>query len=339
MMPKRESATALRRETDLAACARPLRVGVLSNRLSTRNRRSMARIDRLLARHADVPHAAIEDWACLPDAMDRLAAADLDAIAVNGGDGTVVGMLTELRRRAPVSVPAVAVLASGNTNLIAGDVGIPGAPDRALSRLLAAAGSPGALTLAERRLIRVEQPGEPARYGFFLGALAILRAILLTRRILHPLGVNHGLANVCGLGLGALRVLVGRNTEEWLLTPVPVELAFNDEPSASDDYSVLMATSLDRLPLGTRPFWGTGPGTIRTTMVRGPGDRPLRSLLPLLRGRPSLRMARSGYVSRNADRLIIGFEGRFALDGEIYPVERERPITLSDGGPVRFLRC
>jgi hypothetical protein len=338
-MQQRGSATALRRETDPAASARPLRVGVLSNRLSTRNRRSMARIDRLLARHADVPHAAIEDWTRLPEALDQLAAADLDAIAVNGGDGTVVGLLTELRRRAPGDVPTLAVLASGNANMIAGDVGIPGAPDRALSRLLATAGSPEGLGLAERRLIRVEQRGEPARYGFFLGALAILRGILLTRRILHPLGVNHGLANAFGLGLGALRVLIGRNTEEWLLSPVPVELAFDGEPSVSEDYSMLMATSLDRLLFGARPFWGTGPGAVRTTLVRGPADRPLRSVLPLMRGRPSLRMARSGYVSRNAERLVIGFDGRFALDGEIYPVERERPITLSDGGPVRFLRC
>ena len=96
---------------------------------------------------------------------------------------------------------------------------------------------------------------------------------------------------------------------------------------------------MDRLLFGTRPFWGVEPGAIRTTLVRGPADRPLRSVLSLMRGRPSLRMKRAGYVSRNADRLIIGFDGRFALDGEIYPVERERPITLSDGGPVRFLRC
>jgi hypothetical protein len=338
-MQDRRSAAALRRKADPAASARPLRVGVLSNRLSTRNRKSMARLHRLLARHAEVPHVAIDDWARLPEAVDRLTGADLDVIVVNGGDGTVVGLLTELRRRAPARAPALAVLAAGNTNMIAGDVGIPGAPDRALSRLLASAGSPEGPGCTERRLIRVDQSGEPTRYGFFLGALAILRAILLARRTLHPLGVNHGLANAAGMALGALRVLVGRRTEEWLLSPVPVELAFDGEPMERSAYSVFMATSLDHLVFGTRPFWGVGPGAVRATLVRGAADRPLRSLLPLLRGRPTPRMTRSGYVSRNAERLVIGFEGRFALDGEIYPVERERPITLSDGGPVRFLRC
>lgn len=333
------STAAIRRQPDQAQSALPLRLGVLSNTLSTRNRKNMAAVRTVLSGRPDVTHIAIEDWTGLSGAVARLLAENLDAIVVNGGDGTVVGVLSELRRRAPAHVPALAVLASGNTNMIAGDVGLRDRPERALSRLLSAAASTPALQRAERRLIRVEQPGEPTRYGFFIGAIAILRAILLTRRVLHPLGINHGLANAAGIALGAMRVLFSRTGDEGLLSPVSVDIAFDGEPSASGEYSALMASTLDRLLFGSRPFWGSGPGPIRMTMVRGPADRPLRSLLPLLRGRPDERMTHAGYLSRNADRIVFAFDGQFVIDGEIFEARRDRPITLSDGAPVEFLRC
>jgi hypothetical protein len=313
-------------------------MAVLSNRLSTRNRRGIERLELLLGRHPDIPHAQIDDWSRLPDAVTGLIARELDLLVVNGGDGTLVGVLTELRRRG-LPTPPIAVLASGNSNMIAGDVGRAGAPDRALSRLLAAAASGRGLETVERRLMRIDMEGEPTRYGFFVGALAIVRAIQLTRRTLHPLGVNHGAANAAGIALAALRVLFARNREAGLLAPVPVALGFDGEPPRTGDYAVILASTLDRLLFGATPFWGVEVGAIRATLVRAPVHRPLRSLQRFLRGRPDAVMRRSGYVSRNADRLVLAFDGPFAIDGEIHEASRTRPITLTDGGIVRFLRC
>jgi hypothetical protein len=263
---------------------------------------------------------------------------DLDALVVNGGDGTVVGVLTELRRRAPFArIPALYLLASGNTNMIAGDVGATGAPDRALSRLLSATASGSELHREERRLIRIDQEGEPARFGFFVGAVAIVRATLLARRMLHPLGLDRGLGDAAAMGLGVLKVLFGG--KEGLLSGVPMELSFDAEPMRRNDYCFFVASTLDRLLFGVRPFWGEGAGPIRATMVVAPADRPLLSLLPIMRGRPTKRMTRSGYVSRNAQDIALAFEGPFAIDGEIYQASREYPVRLSDGGSVEFLRC
>jgi diacylglycerol kinase (ATP) len=318
---------------------RPLRVGLLTNRLSTRNRKGMAGLQDALSRHSGVRHMEIEDWAQFEDAAARLADENLDLLVVNGGDGTVVGLVTELRRRGSRPLPALAILASGNTNMIAGDVGQSGAPGRALSRLLGAASTGWGLQRVQRRLIRIDREGEPTRYGFFVAAFAVVRAILLTRRFLNPLGVHHGPANAAGMALAALRVLLGPKDGEGLLSPVPVEVGFDDEPARSADCSVMFASTLERLLFGATPFWGAGPGPIRTTLVRGPVDRPLLSLLPLLRGRPGPRMERSGYISRNADRVMFSFDGPFMIDGEIHQVSRARPITLSDGGAVEFLQA
>lgn len=316
----------------------PLRVGVLSNPFSTRNRKGMTRLRGILSRHADIPHVEIAAWDGLKAALDQLMSKDLDALVLNGGDGTVVGVLTELRRRAPSArIPALFVLASGNTNMIAGDVGAAGVPDRALSGFLSAAVSGSGLDREERPLIRVDQEGEPARFGFFVGAIAIVRAMLLAHRTLHPLGFDRGLGDAAAMGLGVLKVLFGR--AEGLLSSVPMELSFDAEPMRSNDYCLFMASTLDRLLFGARPFWGAGTGPIRATLVRAPADRPLLSLLPMMRGRPSERMTRSGYVSRNAQRIALAFDGPFAIDGEICQASRERPVRLSDGGSVEFLRC
>ncbi len=317
---------------------RPLRLVVLSNRLSTRNRKGMARLEGLLSRRPQIPHVAIEDWARFPEAVARLAAADPDAIVVNGGDGTVIGLLTELRRCAPARMPAVIALAAGNTNMIAADVGSSGRPDRSLSRLLSVLDGGGELTREERRLIRVDQAGESTQYGFFVGAIAVVRATLLAHELLHPIGVHHGLAGAAAMGLGVWKVLFGGGGESALLAPVPVDVAIDSEPTHRDDYCAVIASTLDRLLFGARPFWGGGRGPIRVTLVRGPADRPLRSLLPLLRGRPTERMRRSGYLSRTVDRIELAFNGQFVIDGEFRQACPDRPIRLSDGGAVTFLR-
>ncbi|HXV23874.1 MAG TPA: diacylglycerol kinase family protein [Alphaproteobacteria bacterium] len=313
-----------------------LRLGVLSNPLSTRNRKGMAKLREMLSRHADIPHVEIAEWDGLGAAIGQLMSKDLDVLVINGGDGTVVGLLTELRRRAySAPIPALIVLASGNTNMIARDIGPADTPVRALSRLLSGITTARELRRAERRLIRIDQEGEPARFGFFVGAVAIVRAMVLARHTLHPIGVDRGLGDVAAMGLGVLQVLFGR--ADWLFCGVPVEVGFDDEPIRCGTYSVVMASTLDRLLFGARPFWGMGAGPIRATLVPAPVDRPLLSILPLMRGRPTERMIGSGYVSRNFQRITLAFDGPFAIDGEIRQASRERPLRLSDGGTVEFL--
>ena len=101
----------------------------------------------------------------------------------------------------------------------------------------------------------------------------------------------------------------------------------------------MMATTLDRLLFGTQPYWGHEPGAIHVTAVRAPIDRPFRSLVPMLRGRPNSRMLENGYFSRNANRVRLAFEGSFVLDGQDYQARRTRPIQLSEGGRALFLSC
>ena len=316
-----------------------LRLGVVTNRLSTRNRKSADEIHRVLSRHPTVPHVEIDDWSRMPDALAELMRRDPDAIVVNGGDGTVIGVLTELRRKVAQGqrMPALIVLASGNTNMIAGDVGPAGPPRRALAGILETASSRGMFARTERRMIRLEAPGEAVQYGFFVGAVAVVRAIQLARRTLHPLGVNHGIGNAAGIGLNVARLLLGGG--EGLLSGIWVDLGFEEEPLRHANCAAFMATTLRRMIFGVHPFWGAEPGPLRATVVHAPVHRPMRSLVPLLRGRPTTRMLQNGYESRNVHRLRISIDGPIAIDGEYRQARSDRPITLSDGGSVEFIAC
>jgi hypothetical protein len=175
--------------------------------------------------------------------------------------------------------------------------------------------------------------GRAGQYGFFVGAIAIVRAIQLARRVLHPLGVNHGIGNAAALGLGASQVLFGG--AEGLLSGIPAEIGFDEEPMRRDDYAALMVTTLERMIFGALPFWGEELEPMRSTLVRAPVDRPLRSLLPLLRGRPSARMLRHGYEATRAShphRLQWPPRDRWRNP----EARSERPIILSDGGIAEF---
>ena len=315
------------------------RLGVLSNARSTRNRRRIEPMRRLLADHPDIPHVELDAIEHLPAALSGLARAGTEVIVVNGGDGTAISILSELRNRSPFArEPGVAVLAGGNTNMIAADVGITGRPTRAMGRLIDAARADAAMESVSRHLIRVERDGnEPPLYGMFFATAGIYRGIKLAHRAVHPLGVRHRAADTLGLLLSAWRLLVA-GSEDRLLAPQRIGIGFDGATPVEADYAILLVTTMNRLMLGARPYWGEGPAALHFSAVRYPAHRPFLSFAPMLFGRPSARMRAHGYESRNADSVALAFTAPFALDGEEFEPLPGVPVRLSDGGMQRFLR-
>ena len=94
-------------------------------------------------------------------------------LAINGGDGTVQAVLTEIHNGAHFGdePPPVAVLPSGKTNLIALDLGARGDPIEALERLIEVAQADLAPYTVARELIalRHSDNGDWPVIGMFLG--------------------------------------------------------------------------------------------------------------------------------------------------------------------------
>ena len=104
------------------------RIALISNPKSTGNLAQLPRIRAFCAEHPDIFHYEVERADQIGEAMRTIARIEPAVLAINGGDGTVQAVLTELHNgghfgNAP---PPVAVLPSGKTNLIALDLGAAG---------------------------------------------------------------------------------------------------------------------------------------------------------------------------------------------------------------------
>ncbi len=320
------------------------RLAVVSNPKSQRNRQgALAGLKAVVAAHPDVRHDELGEFADLGSLIDDQLEHGVEVIAVNGGDGTVQAVLTELARRdLNGRAPKLAVLAGGMTNVIAKDVGFDDRPAKAAKRLIQGLES-GGVQPAVRPLIGLSlHPDSPPVYGMFFGAAGFYQAVKLANERVRKKGIAGNLATVSTLALAATRLLTGRVDEKnRFCRGEPIALAIDGAGEPSKPSLILIATTLDRLMLGLMPFWDgerEGEG-IRYTNVAFPPKRLGRALLPVLRGRPKDWMRDAGYRSGRAGDLMIGIESPVVLDGEIFHPHPGQPIRLTGDRRQTFLRC
>ncbi|MGI9419045.1 MAG: diacylglycerol/lipid kinase family protein [Geminicoccaceae bacterium] len=317
------------------------RLAVISNPRSQRNRQgALDAVKNLLVGHVEARHEELWDFADLGAMIEHVIADDVEVIAVNGGDGTVQAVLTELGRRdLNGRTPKLAVLAGGMTNVIAKDVGIDGQPAKSLQRLIAG----GAKMEVTRPLIGLAlRPDEPPVYGMFFGAAGFYQAVKLANDKVRTRGVAGSIASTSTLVLSLLRLLIGRSAADDPLyrgEPMAIDVDGDRRPEAP--YLLLIATTLDRLILGLQPFWdddGRAGGTIRYTSVDFPPKRLFRALLPVMRGKPAGWMGEGGYRSGSASDLSIDIESPVVLDGEIFHPTPGTPIRLTGDRTQTFIQ-
>lgn len=318
-----------------------MRVGVLNNLRAGRGRRTTARILAALRDRPDVMHLETSSGRVVGDALAEFAAAGVELLFVNGGDGSVQRVLTHLLRdRSSGYLPRIAPLRGGRTNMAALALGGARDPVRGLRATLDAVrrGTLDARTV-ERPVLGVDPgDGEPPHHGLFFGAGMLHRAIELTHRV-FPTGRSQGVfgAGVVTATLAA-RAMSGRLG--GVLTPDKMQIALDGEPLEPGLNLLVMATTLDRLFLRLRPFWGTEPAPLRVTLIAS-GARSLFTAAPgIARGRPSARVVpEAGYVSRNVHEAALRMDCGLTLDGELFPPLSGRSVTLRADERVRFVRA
>lgn len=328
--------------SDLAP-ARSARLALLSNPGSGRNGDGGAAIHRLLD---DYPHATWETAGTpeeIAGALHRLANQEPEVLIVNGGDGTVAAVLTALFNERPFErLPLLALLAGGTTNMTAADAGMKGGARRALCRLLAWARRPDPnVTVVQRPILRV-RPGRGTAplYGMFFGTGAIIKGI----EFCHQKILRRGLRDGFGPGLCLLRILFALlRGDRRYVAPVPVQVTTRPALQRQDDereYFILLASTLERLFLGLRPYWGRCDGGLYYSAIGADPRHPLRAIPPLFWGRPGRHATpENGYWSSKLQELVLELDGTFTIDGELYPLQRvQGPLRVSHTMPLTFLR-
>src|SRR5213075_1616515 len=106
-------------DSGIIRCMKPRpRIALLSNPKSTGNLAQLPRIREYCADHPDVFHYEVEHAHQIGEAMKVIARVRPKVLAINGGDGTVQAVLTELYNGGHFGdqpPPPVAVLPSGKT--------------------------------------------------------------------------------------------------------------------------------------------------------------------------------------------------------------------------------
>jgi hypothetical protein len=259
---------------------------------------------------------------------------------VNGGDGTLQYVLTELLGSADLpSLRFVAPLRGGRTNMTASDLDADPRPARGLVSLLDALAA-GRLDerLVARPVMRVASSRRSGvHYGMFFGAGMIQRAVSLVHRTFPP-----GQQGVFGAGIvtGALITRAFTNPSDGILTPDKAGVQVDGRPLRHSEFYLLIASTLSHLFLGMRPFWGDGPGGVRITGISSRPHRSIAAAPGILRGRPrSFVTPENGYESENAHRVQIAMSCGFTIDGEIFAPEPDEQVELSADRRLAFVRA
>lgn len=316
------------------------RVGVLSNPLSGGNRKGLRLVREILSGHPESCHREVQTPGDVASALADLSRREVEVVAVNGGDGTIQAVLTALFHRRPFErLPLLAVVRAGTDSVIARDVGLRGSRERGLGELVrwARRGNGGGALVA-RPVLRVQTAGDPEPlYGMSFGAAAVYQGVLFCRRKVHTLGLHGDLAPGLTLLQFLLAAVCGTRHR---VTPVPMLIGLNGHPPEHLNCLVVFASTLERLFLRFRPFWGTEEGPVHFTAVSAKPAHLLLALPSLLHGRRGRYGTReNGYLSHNVRDVRLSFDGGYTLDGELYrPNPQHGPIRVRHGGQVSFLQ-
>jgi diacylglycerol kinase (ATP) len=316
------------------------KIGLISNPRSQRNRRGLDEIGAVVAGTPDVIHVAPDTRQELDEVLAEFARREVGVILINGGDGTVQTVLTRLlEARSFERMPYLAILPRGMANTTAADLGLGGKTGAGLARLMAASRD-GTLVdhLVERPILRVESIKDRApQRGMMFGAGAIPDAIDLCCRQLYARGLKGDL----GMGLTLAGVLLGDvlgRRGNGVLRGHDIGVALDGGSESRTDRLLVLATTLHRLILGSKPFWNYGGQPIRYTSVTYPPEHLLRSTLKVLYGWRREALRPDVYYSQGVWRIAVRLDAPFTVDGETFHPLPDQPVVITAADHARFVR-
>lgn len=212
--------------------------------------------------------------------------------------------------------------------------------ERGLERLHAWAANGGDPDfVVPRHVLRLEgaRGGRP-RFGFFFSTAGLYQATVNCwnfRSASRLPGMRSGLGTAVSVGTQVVEHLLGREP----LQSAPIRVSLDGEASVETAYLALFVTTLERMALGIRPFWGDASGPLHFTAVAYEHEHLLRAAPALLRGRPNGYLKpEHGYASRDVQRISLELEGGCTLDGEVLHAESHSALRLSAGPSLCFVR-
>ncbi len=295
------------------------RVGVIINPKAGRsNGKGLALAERLKANNAaDV--VVIERFEQVEQAVARFCATGVDVICISSGDGTIQHIQTLLAEKLkPRNFPSLCLLPHGTTNMTAADIGFR---SRSLATQAAFIAQPVPTISIKRASLRICGASDGyVRHGMFLGTGAIAVATKYCQVMLNDKGIHGNLATGATLGLGLLRAAIGgqsKNDPSRFDQPHDISLSVDGAILAEGRQLMALCTTLDKLILGSRPFWGGKTDDIQCTTLGFPIPSLLRWTLPMMFGGEERRMPEVAHSSSGRS-IALRSSSPYVVDGEFF---------------------
>jgi len=287
--------------------------------------------------------AIIDDFDALPAMLAGLAARGVQTLFISSGDGTIQAILTELAEHRPFPrLPQIVLLPHGTTNMSAGDVGLGIASLDEQARLITDREALAAAT--ERRLRHTVHVANARdghiRHGMFVGAGVPCAGTRFCQDAVHRTGLMGDWATFATLVSGLARAVFlppDPDNPDRLDRPHDMAVSADGKLMGDGPQLAFLATTLNRIVLGARPFWGGTGAPMRASLFPYPPPNPLRWLLPALYGGEN-RRAPPGAMSFTAHRVDVVTAAEFVIDGEFFDPPGEEPLRLKTGPELTFLR-
>jgi hypothetical protein len=231
------------------------------------------------------------------------------------------------------------LLAHGTTNMTAADLGLGISDPETIASLLISPSRLQELARKQRPTLRIVNPGNGMpRHGMFLGAGSIYNGARLCQDRVYASGTRGNLAIVATLAAAIANVLLrgNGNAESRLAGPHRIRLCADGLAVADGEQLLFLATTLDRLVLGMRPFWGGKSAPLRATLIPYPVPRLIRWLWPAMYG-PEDRVMPPGSISLSARTLDVWSPTSFVIDGEFFHPPQTGPLRIEAGPEFTYL--
>ncbi len=280
----------------------------------------------------------LNQFAELEACLTTLAAEEARYLFVSSGDGTVQAIQTLIaEKKLFKTAPLICLLPHGTTNMTAADLGFKLHPIAAQAAYIA---HPAPVELRTRPTLRVANPRDCSpRHGMFLGTGAAMEATRYTQTALNDRGIKGDIATFVTLaGAVGRSILSPANSQDprRFDRPFPITVRANGAILCTGNQLLALATTLDKLILGTTPFWGGKTGPIRVTIFPYPLPNIVRWLLPAIYGGEN-RNPPPGAMSLALSGFEIETPVDFVIDGEFFSPPAGEALRIETGAEFTYI--
>ncbi len=294
------------------------------------------------AQNDGVEVKTIKDFGELQAMMDDFAARQITTLFISSGDGTVQAIQTDIAERKQFArQPALCLLPHGTTNMTAADLGFSiKSLERQADFIVDLGRGKKPSDVRKRATLRVVNPADGmTRHGMFLGTGAAWQGTMFCQTDVHKTGLKGDWATFATLATALFKAAFFKANPTDLTRidrPYEMQIVGDGQVMATGGQLLYLATTLQKLILGIKPFWGGANGSMRSSIIGYPPPNLFRWTLPLMRGSED-RKVPDGAISFCADTVLIDTKCSFVIDGEFFDPPADEPLRIETGPEFSYV--